>query len=305
MRRKILFPALVVMCVVFAAFSQTRAVAAPAASAPSTSLHSLWKLQGKSNALYLLGSIHVLKQSDYPLAAPIETAFSNAQTVVFETDVGAAADPAAALAMLSKAMLPEGQTLQGQLSPEVYTMFTNHLQASSSPLPVEMFQQFMPSMAAVTIEGMELMKLGFNPLIGLDMHFWQLAKDENKEVLTLESTDEQLKLLTGLSKKEGEWFLKTTLQQMDDLKTEAGSMIQAWKTGDSASLEKLLNKYQGEAPDIIKRFATDRNVKWLPKIDGWAHGEKNVLVIVGAAHLVGKDGLVELLKKKGWKITQL
>ena len=115
-------------------------------SAAAATKHSLWKVQGKSNAVYLLGSVHILKKEDYPLPAVMESAFTNARAAAFETDIEALENPMTALKLMSKVKLPEGETLQTQLSPEVYSDFTNHL--AKTRLSGAMFSQFTPVMAA-------------------------------------------------------------------------------------------------------------------------------------------------------------
>lgn len=272
------------------------------AQPPATARHTLWKMQGQQNSVYLLGSVHVLKKSDYPLAAPIEAAFSNASVVAFETDIAALDDPATAMKLLSKSQLPEGETLSKLLSPEVYKMWTKRV--GESGLPAEMFDQFTPGMAAVTIAMLEMQKLGLEPDAGVDKHFFALARQSGKEIVPLEPVEFQINLLTGFSKEEGEGLLKATLKDMANLKTDLAKLLQAWKAGDAVELEKLLNEAMKESPAIYKRMLTDRNQNWLPKIEELARGKKNAVVIVGAAHLVGKDGVVELLRKKGATVTQ-
>ncbi len=272
------------------------------AQPPAVTRHTLWKVQGKESSVYLLGSVHVLKKSDYPLAAPIEAAFSNASVVAFETDIAALEDPATAMKLMSKSQLPEGETLSKQLSPEVYKMWTRHVEESG--LPAEMFDQFTPAMASLTIAMLEMQKLGLDASQGVDKHFFALAHKSGKEIVPLEPVEFQINLLTGFSKEEGELLMKATLKDMENLKKDLAELLNAWKTGDAAQLEKLLNEAMKESPAIYKRMLTDRNQNWVPKIEELARGKKNAVVIVGAAHLVGKEGVVELLRKKGLKVTQ-
>jgi uncharacterized protein YbaP (TraB family) len=265
-------------------------------------LHSLWKVQGKQNTVYLLGSIHLLKKENYPLPAAMETAFTNCAVVVFEADLSAAEDLTLAMSLMSKSQLPEGQTLKDILSPDVYQSFTNH--ASQSPLPLEMLVRYTPGMAATTIEGLEMMRLGFDPELGLDMHFYKLARKDGKRIVPLESMDFQMGLLNGLSKEEGDWFMKQTLNGLDNVKTEVADMVKYWETGEGDKLAQLLDRGLKESATIYKRLVTDRNRNWIPKIEELARGDKNAIIIVGAGHLVGKEGLVELLKKDDFKVTQ-
>jgi uncharacterized protein YbaP (TraB family) len=277
--------------------------AAPSALSAETKHHSLWKVEGKSNTVYLLGSIHLLKESDYPLPAVIENAFTNSKIAAFETDIGEMESPEAQMKLLSQATLPPGETLEQQLSPEVYSAFTNY--AREAGLPTAMLARFKPSMAAVTLVLIELQKLGLDPEAGVDRHFFKRARKDGKETVALETLDFQISLLTDLSKEEGELFMKTTLKEIGDTKKLFREMIEAWRTGDTAGLEKLLNEAKRDAPALFKRLVTDRNERWIAKIEELLRSGKNAIVIVGAGHLVGSKSVTELLTKKGFKIKQL
>lgn len=264
--------------------------------------HSLWKVQGKSNVLYLLGSVHVLKKENYPLPDVMERAYTNSGITAFETDISKIDDPAEMMKLMTKAQLPDGKTLETELSPQVYNDFTNH--SEKLGLPLIMVNQFTPAMAAEAVEGMELLKLGFDPSYGLDKHFYTEATRDHKAIIPLESIDAQLELLSGLTKKEGEWFVKNTLKEIDDLPKDFADLMKAWETGDEKKLEKLLNEAESDSPALFKRLLTDRNDHWMPELIDLANGKTNAIVIVGAGHLVGKDGLVSRLTAKGYKVTQ-
>jgi uncharacterized protein YbaP (TraB family) len=270
--------------------------------AAASTRHTLWKVQGDHNVIYLLGSVHVLKKENYPLPSVIESAFTNSGIVAFETDVAALEDPAIAMKIMSKARLPEGETLQTTLSADTYKAFTN--QVNESGMPAMMFEQFTPAMAAMTLEVLEMRKLDLDPEYGIDKHFFKLAGEANKQIVPLETVDFQINLLTGFSKEEGDALIKSMLKEIKNAEKDLGEMLKAWQTGDAGKLEKLLNEAKQDFPAIYKRLVTDRSRNWIPKIQEFAHGEKNAIVIVGAGHLVGKEGVVELLKQKGMKVTQ-
>ncbi len=270
---------------------------------PSTATkHSLWKVQGKENAVYLLGSVHVLKKEDYPLPAPIEGAFSDSKIAVFETDIAGMENPELAMKLAAKGQLPEGETLRTRLSPPVYVAFSNYVQKAG--MPVELFDSITPAMAAITLVALDLKKMGLDPQNGLDKHFFDLAAKDGKTIVPLETLDFQIGLMTEFSKEEGELLMKTTLKEIDTMEKDLDELIKAWRTGDSEKLDKLLNEAMEEAPIIFHRLLTDRNRRWLPKIEELLRGKENAIVIVGAGHLVGTNGVVALLKNKGYKIVQ-
>ncbi len=269
---------------------------------PQPGRHCLWKVEAPHNTLYLLGSVHVLKANDYPLPAVIQAAFSNATVAVFETDLGQIEEPATQLEMLSKCRLPEGVSLQRVLSPGTYQKLKAH--AADVGLPISALDGVKPFMAAVTVEMVEMQKLGLDPQYGLDQHFYKLARSAGKQVVPLETVEFQIDLLTGLSKEEGELVVKTTLEEIDNTRQFLADMLNAWRTGNGAELERLLNQARLEAPALFKRLVTDRSARWVPKLRELADGTRPAIVIVGAGHLVGPGGLVALLQKAGLKVTQ-
>ena len=268
----------------------------------ATAKHALWKVQGKQNAVYLLGSVHVLKKENYPLPQPIEAAFSNASVTVFETDVDALEKPDVMMKLATKGRLPEGETLRDQLSPPLYAKFSNYL--SQAGMPVALFDSFAPAMAALSLVALELKKMDLDPEYGLDKYFFKQARQGGKKIIPLETIDFQIGLLTDFSKEEGELLMKITLKDLDKMQKDLGELLDSWLNGDAARLEKLLNESMEEAPVIFKRLVTDRNQRWLPKIEELLHEKENAIVIVGAGHLVGTNGVVELLKKKNYKLQQ-
>lgn len=269
----------------------------------TTNRHLLWKVEGKSNVVYLLGSIHLLKPEDFPLPGPLESAFSNAQVAVFEADEEKMSEPEVRAQLMTKAKLPDGETLKQRLSAETYDAFVSRVKADG--LPAEAFDTIRPAMAAMALAMIEIQKVGVDPEHGVDKYFSDQARKEGKESIFLETLDFQMDLLTSFGKDEEEQLMKTSLKEMDRVKEEYDKMVKAWQTGDSAALEKMLNESLRDAPSLYKRLVTDRNNNWLPKIGEFLRSDKNTIVIVGAAHLAGSDGVVEMLKKKGLKVTQL
>jgi hypothetical protein len=279
-----------------------RAAGAQEVQAAATNRHSLWKVSGQRATVYLLGSVHFLKADNYPLAAPIESAFAKAAIVAFEMDPGQLQAPATLQKLMAKAMLPPGETFQEQLSAKTYSQFTNL--AAEVGMPLFLMEGLKPAFGAFMLVELGLKKLGFDPDNGVEMHFYALARKQGKTVIPLESVDFQIDLLTSFSREETELLVKSTLEDIANLKKLLGDMVTAWQTGDAAGLDKLLNSMAVEAPGIFKRLLTDRTRQWAPKVEELSRGEKNAIVIVGAGHLVGKDGLVELLRKKGLQVTQ-
>jgi uncharacterized protein YbaP (TraB family) len=279
----------------------------PAGAQPSNpaaaTRHSLWKVEGGTNVVYLLGSFHLLKAEDYPLPPPMEAAFSNSTVVAFETDLEEMDKPETALKMMSKCALPAGQTLKEQLSPGLYEELSRH--ATQAGVPMMALDNLRPALAVMMIEVSALLKLGVDPEYGVDKYFFNRARQNGKTIMPLETMDFQIGLLTDFSKEEGELLVRTSLVDIDNTKKDYDEMVAAWRIGDSTAMAKLLNQATQESPVIYKRLVSDRNQSWVPRIEELLRGNKKAVVIVGAGHLVGSDGVVELLLKKNLKVTQL
>jgi hypothetical protein len=278
---------------------------APAADTkPAAARHTLWKVQGRANTVQLLGSLHFLRQEHYPLAKPIEDAFTRAQIVLLEVDPDEMNNPKTQTAMLVAGQCSPGTTLKDLVAADTYSLLTRHLKEHVAELPSGTLDTLKPWMAAVLLVALDLQPQGFKPEHGVDMHFFNRARAARKEVRALETVEFQLGLLSGLSPADSEEFLKETLRQSQTLRKLMAEVVAAWQTGEAARLDAILNDAMKDFPQLRKRFLTDRNHTWLPKIEELLRGNKDALVIVGAGHLVGREGLVELLRQKGFVVTQ-
>jgi uncharacterized protein YbaP (TraB family) len=232
----------------------------------------------------------------------MEKAFEGAQHVCFETDISAMEDPKTQLSMLSKAQLPAGQTLADQVSKETYAKLSAHLKEAG--LPIAAFDSFRPWFVAVGLLALELPKMGLDPEQGLDKHYYQRAKKAGKTTQGLETVEFQVNLLAELSKEDNQAFLESTLKDIKNVRTLLDQLIAAWQKGDATKLDSMLHEALTEYPAIYRRLLLDRNKLWADELEKLAKGDKPVLVVVGAAHLVGKDSVVELLEKRGFKVVQ-
>ena len=289
-------------CAVAQAPTAAQAPATLVVSTNKATKHCLWEVKGRTNTVFLLGSMHVMKEDMYPLAPEIEAAYKQASVLVFETDMKALESPALAFKLTAKAMYPEDDSLKEHVSPAIYSLLVSNLQ--SSFLTEDMVNRFRPWMAAMTVVLVELQKQGFDVQNGLDKHFVNRAGTDGKTVDFFEQPEFQIALLTSLGDKESEEFLGQALRDMDVFKKQFKELVTAWLTGDTKALDKLLLESFREYPLMHKKFLTDRNRTWMPKLEKLLSGGKDVLVVVGAGHMIGKDGVVDLLTAKGYKVEQ-
>lgn len=262
----------------------------------------LWKVEGEGAVAYLLGSLHVLTPEWYPLSAAINQAFADSRTLVEELDLDESNDPTLMMAALSRAMLTDGKTLDQLVAPEVYAELTRR--AEKTGLPMIALQRMKPWLAAITLMAPTLQAAGFKPELGVDRHFFDRAKALGMKRQPLETLAYQLDRFDQLSPRLQEDLLKTTMEDLDTTVTGVKEMAQAWSVGNVAAIEKLALAALQESPELYKRLLVERNVNWVPHVETCLKQKAGCFVVVGAAHLVGPDGLPALLTQKGYKVTQ-
>jgi len=263
----------------------------------------LWKVTGKQGVVYLAGSIHMMPQSFYPLRPAFESAFKDADLLVEEIDLGEATSPDAGFALLSHSMLPTGQSLENVLSPATYASVKRHL--ADLGQPIEAVQQLKPWMLAVTFEALEFQKAGYDQNLGLDQHFFKQAQADGKAVQGFETAEFQLSLFDGMSMPQHDAMLADTIKQLDTEVGNIGKIGGAWQAGDAPALERIIMPDMKQDPELYKKVLVDRNHNWMPKIDDLLARRGHAFIVVGAAHLLGPDGLLALLKAKGYLVEQL
>jgi uncharacterized protein len=265
-------------------------------------LHTLWELHGKHNTVYLLGSIHVLRQSDYPLAPVMLEAYSNAKCVLMEVNLEEVNSLQVQAEMLAGASLPEGKTLTDILGKERYGRAD--ALAHEVGVDLSMFEQFAPWFAAEAVSQLQLLQLGFQPESGVEMYFLGRARSDGKSVAGLETIHDQISLFQSMSMDTQAEYLVSSLEQAHDLPKDVDSMVRAWQHGDTRWFETHLQAELGRDSRLYESVLAARNRKWLPKIEALLNDDKNTLVIVGAGHLVGPGSVIDLLKKDGIGATQ-
>ncbi len=268
-----------------------------------TGKNFLWKVEGEGGSIaYLLGSLHVLTPEWYPLSAVINQAFANSQTLVEEVDLDETNDPMLMMAALSKAMLADGKTLDQIVAPDVYAEVKRR--AEQSGLPMLALQRMKPWLVAITLMAPTLQAAGFKPEWGVDRHFFDRAKASGMKRQALETIAYQLERFDQLSPKLQEELLKTTMADLDTEVMGVKEMAQSWASGNVAAMEKLTLAALKEAPELYTRLLVERNTNWIPHVETCLKDKAACFIVVGAAHLVGPDGLPALLTQKGYKVTQ-
>jgi uncharacterized protein YbaP (TraB family) len=264
---------------------------------------TMWSVSGERNQVYLLGSVHLLRQGDYPLPTVIDAAYADAEGLVMELDMDDL-DPFAMQATVNRlGMLPPGQSLEDVLGPTDYA--TADRAAAELEVPLDLLARSEPWLAAITIEQLVLTRLGFNPQYGVEMTLAAKASADGKPIDGLESVDEQLGFLDGLSAEAQRDLLLQTLAEGTEIESLMDDLIAAWKSGDIAFLEANMLAELAEYPELYRSIVADRNDRWLTTLEELLDDDDDYLVIVGALHLIGTDGLPQQLTRKGHDVVQL
>ncbi|MBM3808205.1 MAG: TraB/GumN family protein [Acidimicrobiia bacterium] len=263
----------------------------------------LWKVEGEGGAsAYLLGSLHVLTPEWYPLNATINKAFAESKVLVEEIDLDEAGDPTQMMSALMKAMLTDGQTLDTVIAPELYAEVRRR--AEKTGMPMMAIQRMKPWLVAITLMAPTLQAAGFKPELGVDRHFFDRAVAGGMKRQALETLQYQLDRLDGLPMKLQEDLLKATIADLDTEVKNVNEMAQAWAFGNVAAIETLTLAALKAAPELYARLLIERNNNWIPHVETCLAQRAGCFIVVGAAHLVGPDGLPTLLTKMGYKVTQ-
>src|SRR6185503_21067628 len=252
--------------------------------------------------LYLAGSVHALGADAYPLSAAYESAFAAAGTLVEEINLAEAESLAAAPMLLAKGLYTDGRTFEGAVAKDTATLVASRLKDTG--IPMELIRTMKPWMVMLMITAFEAQKAGLDAALGLDKYFFDKAKAANKPVQALETAESQIDRFDKMPETLQEQMLRSTLTELEVQRDSVNAMIGAWRKGDAPALEKMalssFEGYRGAYTSLI----VERNNNWVPQIEACLAKPQPCFVVVGAAHLVGPDGLLTLLKKKGYQIEQ-
>ncbi len=287
----------------------------------------LWKVADKNSHVWILGSIHYADSSFYPLPRVIENAFSRSAALAVEMNINDEQTiEENEKEIEKKAYLPKGQTLKSVLPDSVWNVFDSVCQ--SFHLSPALFQTYRPWMAATALSAVAIMKSGLNPEAGIDVHFLDKATELGKEIIALETPAEQISALTETSNKnaddsitsddslsiqEGIYYLHQTLIEIQMLDSMIMGVAHAWKTGNIQDLQKQLrleNVSEETEKNLFetnmeKRLFTDRNKKMFSQIENFLKDDREVFIVIGAAHLIyGKESVLSLLRAHGFSLER-
>lgn len=264
---------------------------------------AVWKVCKGQSELYIGGTIHVLSSQDYPLPREFEQAYRQAEILVLETDLAAMANPETQQQLLSRVMYRDERSLRDELSVETYRKLVAYV--AKTRLSLEVLQQFKPPMAAMTLTMAELQRLGMADA-GVDNYFNDRALREGKRLGQLEAVEQQIDLIANMGKGQEDEMILSTIEELEQLPALMGDMKAAWRSGDMRRLERIgIAPMRDEFPGLYRSLLVFRNNNWLPKIEAMLATPEVEFVLVGALHLAAKEGVIEQLLERGYRVEQL
>jgi uncharacterized protein YbaP (TraB family) len=263
----------------------------------------VWAIHGEHNTVYLAGSVHLLKANDSTLPAAFDRAYTGSQAIVMELDLGKLDPMEAAGWMMEHGMLPEDSSLRKTIGEERYGRVS--AEAARLGLPMEVADKLAPWVLGLQLMELQYAQLGFDSQAGVEQQLERRAQTDGKPTSGLETMSEQLGVFETLSQQEQARFLDLIVTEMHEVGSETQSVVSAWRAGDSTRLAALLGDEYKSFPALYRTLVSDRNKRWVPQIEKLLKARDNYFVVVGALHLVGDGGLLELMRRDGFKAEAL
>ena len=257
----------------------------------------VWVLHGKHNTVYLAGSVHLLKPTDAALPPALLQAYAAAEQLVMELDLDDLDPAAAATFTQQNAIYPDGSGLRQAVGEEIW----GRAKAASDRLgvPLEALDRLEPWAVALLLSVTELTQRGLDPSFGVEEQLKQKAQRDHKPITGLETIEFQLGLFDGLSQSEQARFLDLSIRDAETTASAMDALTLAWRAGNSADLQRVLLSEYAAFPELYEALVYRRNRAWLPRVRALLEQRDDVLVVVGAMHLVGERGVVALLRQDG------
>src|SRR5215471_3397255 len=270
----------------------------------------VWRVTNARAPFYLVGSIHALSKKDYPLPNPYELALQDSRRLLFEFDPTRHAEFEKKFE--AAARYPRGQDIRSKISPQLlawlrknmFTIIPNGRAGSDRLGSFDNQLCYKPWWIAQHLAAPAAYSKT-SASHGLDNYFVDHAMRTRTEIGGLESVDEHVAVMAGLSDRDGEFILQDALTQPDNGEKDFARMYKAWRKGNTDALWAGDAHLRAKAPGIAARFVDDRNVKWVPRIEAELKTGKPTAIVAGALHFSGPRSVIALLQKRGYVIEQL
>lgn len=263
----------------------------------------IWKISDENSTVFLAGSVHLLREKDLPLPPAFDRVYAEAEELVFEIDMADMSDPSMTLEIRKLGSLPKGEKLSAALSAPTMERLRTYLKNHS--MPEATFDTFTPGMVYLLLGSLEAARAGAKPELGLETIYFEKSKRDGKKSRGLETAAYQMSRFNEFDIATVETLLNDSLDEVDEGVDTFDSIINAWHAGKAEELASLIVDRTETNPELQEILLTDRNRNWVPEIEKGLATDQDIMFIVGAAHLVGKDSVISLLREKGYVVSQL
>lgn len=274
----------------------------------------LWKISGNGleEDSYLYGTIHIIDAESFFWPTNTMETFNKSEKVVFEIDLDEMSDISNIFGMMSKIMMNDGMTLSKLLSDEDYKLVKDHF--SEMGLPMFMFEKMKPMFLTIFAEGdMDMGALtGGDPSASssksYEMEFYELANATDKEVFGLETMDDQISLFDSIPYSDQATMLVETIKagknEDPDVESEMDKITKMYLDQDIGAMVGSIEDEDSDLAGFEDLLLNDRNQKWIPQMTEYMLSGKTFFA-VGAGHLAGSQGVINLLREVGYELTPL
>ena len=261
----------------------------------------VWQISKNDKSLFLAGAIHVLRTIDLPLPKAFNQAYKKSDVLVFESDIGKLDNPSIVSNYFDKFFYHNHLSLKEKLSENTYYKLKNNLAVYG--INLDALNKLKPGMFTATVTVQILQQFGVSEK-GVDFIFWHKAVEDNKKTLYLESIEQHLSVIANIGLDNTEQFMLIFLKELrKNILNEYQELVNAWRNADMKKLNDYIivpTKEQG----LYESLVLKRNQDWLKQIVAMLQTQETEMVIVGMGHLIGKDGLLQMLQARGFNIKQ-
>lgn len=263
-----------------------------------------WRVtDGAGGELRLLGSVHYLRQADYPLPSIVDRLYAEADALVMELDMDDLDPLSSQSEFIAAALLPDGMRLADALAPELYRL--TEQRASELGMDLRLLERFEPWLVAITLLNGGMTQRGFSSDSGVEQYLLSKAQSDGKEIFGLETLATQIGVFDRLSTEDQQALLAQTLTELASPDAAIETMIDAWRDGRMESLAEQLTEEFADFPELYDAIVVERNEAWIAELERLLRDGGRYLVVVGALHLVGELSVVDLLRSRGLTVESI
>jgi len=267
----------------------------------------LWEISGNglASSSYLFGTIHMIEEESFFWPEGTLAAFEASKDVAFEIDLDDMFDMGAQMGLITKAFMADGKTLKDLYTEEDYVFVKNHFDGMG--IPMMFLEKLKPMFLTVFASGDVEFGKGFGEGSGIksyEMELYSLAQDSKKDVDGLETMEYQMAVFDSIPYEAQAEMLLETIKAGDQEGDVFKAMIDMYVSQDITKMVNAMSEEEAGIEGYEDVLLYTRNKNWIPVMAEKMSSAKTFFA-VGAGHLGGKDGVIDLLKKEGYKLTPL